>query len=90
MRVRTRNIIVFLGLIRQKNEEELHEFDLCYTHLTKHSVKLVSNIPFKEGPRKILPPMVDQVQAHLKEAGHWFDRELKRPLFFQCHLGQEA
>ncbi len=54
-------------LIKWKEAFSLHEFDLGCTKLTKHSIKLVSNIPFKERPRKIPPAMVDEVRAHLKE-----------------------
>ncbi len=54
-------------LIKWKDVFSLHEFDLGCTNLTKHSIRLVSDVPFKERPRKIPPAMIDEVRAHLKE-----------------------
>ena len=41
--------------------------ELGCTHLTKHTIKITDNTPFKECFRQILPPMVEEVRNHLKD-----------------------
>ena len=40
--------------------------ELGCTDLTKHKIRIVDNKPFKERFWRIPPPMVDEVQAHMK------------------------
>ncbi len=41
--------------------------DLGCTSLVKHSIKLTSDVPFKEHPRRVPPSMVEDFRAHLQE-----------------------
>ena len=41
--------------------------ELGCTHLTKHTIKVTDDTPFKEHFRQIPPPMVEEVRDHLKE-----------------------
>ena len=41
--------------------------ELGCTHLTKHTIKVTDDTPFKEHFRWIPPPMVEEVRNHLKE-----------------------
>ena len=45
----------------------LDPMELGCTHLTKHTIKVMDNTPFKEHFRRIPPPMVEEVRNHLKE-----------------------
>ena len=40
---------------------------LCCTHLNKHVIKVTDDVLFKEWFRQILPPLVEEVHAHLWE-----------------------
>ena len=41
--------------------------ELGCTYLVKHEIRVVDNDPFKEGFQRIPPPIVDKVNAHMKE-----------------------
>ena len=44
-----------------------HDLDLGHTTLRKHHIKLTSDVPFKERPRRVPPAMVEEVRQHLQE-----------------------
>ena len=45
----------------------LEPMELGCTHSTEHTIKVTDNIPFKEQFRQIPPPLVEEVQSHLRE-----------------------
>nr|KAG5712690.1 hypothetical protein BaRGS_029745 [Batillaria attramentaria] len=58
-----------LRQILEKHEQAAskHDLDLGHTEVRKHHIKLSSDVPFKERPRRIPPAMVDEVRRHLAE-----------------------
>ena len=45
----------------------LEPVKLGCTHSTKHTIKVTDDTPFKEQFRQIPPPLVEEVQSHLRE-----------------------
>ena len=45
----------------------LEPAELGCTHSTKHTIKVTDDTPFKEWFRQIPPPLVEEVQSHLRE-----------------------
>ena len=45
----------------------LEPLEIGETHLTEHEIKLTNSEPYKERFRRIPPPLIDEVRAHVKE-----------------------
>ena len=45
----------------------LEPAELGCTHSTKHTIRVTDDTPFKEQFRQIPPPLVEEVQNHLRE-----------------------
>lgn len=54
-------------LYKWKDIFSQHDLDLGCTDLVKHTIKLTTDVPFKERARRIPPSMMEQVRAHLQE-----------------------
>jgi hypothetical protein len=55
-------------IIKQRqNAWSMHDLDLGHTKLNQHYIRLTSDVPFKEAPRRVPPAMVEEVRQHLKE-----------------------
>ena len=54
-------------LTKYDNVFSLDPVELGCTHLTKHTIKVTDDTPFKECFRQIPPPMVEEVRNHLNE-----------------------
>ena len=54
-------------LAKYHNIFSLDPAELGCTHLTKHTIKVTNDIPFKVRFRQIPPPMVEEVWDHLRE-----------------------
>nr|KAG5695192.1 hypothetical protein BaRGS_018314 [Batillaria attramentaria] len=56
----------YSSMDRHREAREAHEANLVAFE-KKHHIKLSSDVPFKERPRRIPPAMVDEVRRHLAE-----------------------
>ena len=54
-------------LAKYHNIFSLEPVELGCTHSTEHTIKVTDDTPFKESFRHTPPPLVEEVQSHLRE-----------------------